>query len=158
MFGRVIYSAVSHCGKRRSSNEDALLCDREVLQGDSIFVAEKTRPLLKRALFLVADGMGGYSHGAVASRLASEWFGKNTTTLSTKEAISDAVNEINRKLFREMKADRALERMGTTIAGAAFAAERCSYFNVGDSRVYLFRDGVLTQLSTDDPRGVIPLW
>lgn len=102
-------------------------------------------------VFVVADGMGGHDAGDVASRVAVEEFrhlvGRPVTTADEVHACIWRVAE---RLRREVAPGRTA---GTTIAGAALAnhdgAAYWLVFNVGDSRVYRWTDGVLDQISVD---------
>lgn len=111
----------------------------------------------QKRFFLVADGMGGQSAGERASSLAMEIvpqklqlidFNRSTAEQAIK-AIDDSVNQANYEIMALGELDAKLKNMGTTIvfliqiAGTMFAG------GVGDSRVYLLRDGKLEQLTTD---------
>ena len=127
---RLVWAAASHPGRVRANNQDAA-------------VAEE-------ALFVVADGMGGHAAGEVASRVAIE---------SMRESIGggtlvDAVRLANRAVFEHAAEDPALRGMGTTLAAIALVDDsdgttRMHVVNVGDSRVYLLRDGTLEQITDD---------
>ena len=123
--------------------------------------------LLLEGLFLVADGMGGAARGEEAARLAMEVLerelrGASFETLSVREALQTA----NRAVYsraQELYGDAWEAYMGTTIAGVWARWPWMLYFNVGDTRIYRLRQGVLEQLSVDhsalaqsegvDPRG-----
>lgn len=124
---------------KRDNNEDACYVDPQ------------------KRFFLVADGMGGQSAGERASSLAMEIvpqklqlidFNRSTAEQAIK-AIDDSVNQANYEIMALGELDAKLKNMGTTIvfliqiAGTMFAG------GVGDSRVYLLRDGKLEQLTTD---------
>jgi serine/threonine protein phosphatase PrpC len=101
-------------------------------------------------VFLVADGMGGHDAGDVASRLVVEEFAQ----LAGRTAVSaDDVHACFERTAARIVEAFAGRAGGTTVAGVAVAEDADgSYwlvFNVGDSRVYRWANGVLTQISVD---------
>lgn len=134
----------THGGQRRRRNEDAFL----VLEDPP--------------LFAVADGMGGYAGGDVASDLAvktvASHFHENTSKKTLFSHLPRRASELahamllaNLSVWEKANHDRDLEGMGTTFVAARFSPrkERVYIGHVGDSRCYLFRDGRLTQVTTD---------
>jgi protein phosphatase len=121
-------------GAVRDHNEDALLADPP--------------------LFVVADGMGGHAAGEVASALALEQLGtlRGRSDL-TEEDVRAAIGAANQAILSWSDDHPETAGMGTTVTGAYLGsiagAAQWSVFNVGDSRVYQFCGGVLTQLTTD---------
>ncbi len=117
-------------------------------------------------LFAVADGMGGLGHGDQASRLAIETLQAAFSATPTAEGLVAAVAEANRAIREHAARQRAASdagdasdrTWGTTLAAVARvgsragADDRLVVVNVGDSRVYLFRDGELHLLSADHSR------
>ncbi len=114
-----------------------------------------------RALFVVADGMGGQAAGGLASKLAVRELsqlepsqpgnpaGSGEPTLSV-EAIRAGVARANAALLAEGAAHAQHRGLGTTATGlAVLAGDRWAVFNVGDSRVYRHHAGRLEQLTTD---------
>ena len=127
-------SGVTHPG-RRSTNEDAWLVD------------------LDHGLLVVADGMGGHNAGEVASALAvkviREVF-ESSGTPPTQDLLTSAVRLANERILAAAAAQPAHSGMGTTVVAVLILEERAFYISVGDSRVYLWRGGHLTQLTRDD--------
>lgn len=134
----------THRGRRRKHNEDSFL----VLEDQNLFV--------------VADGMGGYAGGEVASRIAVETmeqafvtdhFVGGTVDGVAKDGaqLSASVQMANRAIWDEAVANPALAGMGTTICAARFSPrkERVYLAHVGDSRCYRFRNDALEQVSRD---------
>ncbi|WP_307793862.1 PP2C family protein-serine/threonine phosphatase [Actinotalea soli] len=102
-------------------------------------------------VFLVADGMGGHAAGDVASRLAVEEFSQLAGRASASpDDVHDCFHRTALRLRETVAAGRTA---GTTVAGVAIAAhDGGSYwlvFNIGDSRVYRWSNGVLEQISVD---------
>lgn len=103
-------------------------------------------------LLAVADGMGGHAAGEVASAeaiaallsLDDEPPGADVIT-----SLRDAVEEANQRLRAMVAANPELEGMGTTLTALLWAGPRLGLVHVGDSRCYLLRDGVLTQITHD---------
>jgi serine/threonine-protein phosphatase Stp1 len=122
----------THVGCRRKVNEDAML----------------SRP----GLWVVADGMGGHMAGEVASALVVEMLGtfaaegsRAARTAAAHAALQDANNRL-----LEMAADTGTERtIGSTVVMMAADEKSFSCLWAGDSRAYLARDGVLSQMTRD---------
>jgi protein phosphatase len=135
---------LSDVGLTRSHNEDSLHLDDE------------------RGLYLVADGMGGHGHGEVASALAvaaivehvQEVFEGGSGSERDRipvvaTAMSAAVRAAHRRVVSAVEDDQSLLGMGTTVVSLMMRDDVATVAYVGDSRVYLLRDGEL-HLVTDD--------
>lgn len=125
---------VTHQG-RRSTNEDAWLVDLDL------------------GLLVVADGMGGHNAGEVASALAVSVIREvfETSGNPPSEALlTRAVQLANERILTAAAEQPAHSGMGTTVVAVLVIDERAFYTSVGDSRVYLWRSGRLTQLTRDD--------
>ncbi len=121
-------------GCKRKNNQDAILVD----------------PAL--GLFAVADGMGGHKGGEVASRLALEEIKKvllTGTVTDPKEIIQHMYVTASSKVFDESQENQKLRGMGTTLVLALFKGPQIFVGNVGDSRLYMFRDEQLWLLTED---------
>ena len=124
--------ALTDVGKVRAINQDALVVDDKLM------------------LFGVADGMGGHNGGETASAGARDGMiaalqGKDASL----EALRDAVVQVNADLFRQQAGDEKLAGMGTTLSVIWMSGHFVYLGHVGDSRVYRFRDGELTQMTDD---------
>ena len=137
-------TGLSDVGLTRSHNEDSYHVD------------------VDRGLLLVADGMGGHGHGDMASRLAVQAIvdhvGDLTTDLDSEDADSDsspaddlsaAVRSAHRRVVGAVEDDQTLLGMGTTVVSLLVTEGLATVAYVGDSRVYLLRNGQL-DLVTDD--------
>jgi protein phosphatase len=110
-------------------------------------------------IFAVCDGMGGAAAGEVASQLAVDIiYEKMTEGLDEKNTISRdeiarrlvrAVEVAGLRIFQEAKADRSRRGMGTTVTASTLVDDHLFFAQVGDSRGYILRDGVLTQVTRD---------
>ena len=103
-------------------------------------------------LAIVADGMGGHSAGEVASALAVEtvssefsWASENSSA-----ALVEAVRRANRRVFELGRENAELTGMGTTCTAVFLVDWHAHFAHVGDSRLYLIRDGDIYRLSEDD--------
>jgi PPM family protein phosphatase len=140
---------VTHTGKVRPSNEDALHWD------------------VGSGLFIVADGMGGHQAGEVAAQLAIDsicsfleasrgdrdltWpFGFNPGLSFNGNRLVTAVKLANRRVYQAGEEQQDYAGMGTTIVAALIDGRQLSFCSVGDSRLYLFAGGTLGQLTHDD--------
>ncbi len=108
-----------------------------------------------RALFIVADGMGGHAAGEVASEMAvriiAERLG-DLTDLSEEDAAERmrvSIREANAAIFQRTLSEHDKRGMGTTATTLVLRGARYLVGQVGDSRAYLLRDRRLTQLTKD---------
>jgi serine/threonine protein phosphatase PrpC len=145
--------AFTHQGAVREHNEDAL-CVGAWVRFDPMTQPRDTRHQLEPPFpALICDGMGGHEAGEVASALVARELSQALAKPADETTVSQALVTANRAVFAAADAGDGKRGMGTTVAGLWFSAERLIWFNIGDSRVYRFRDGVARQLSIDDVRG-----
>jgi protein phosphatase len=100
---------------------------------------------------VLADGMGGHAGGAVASELASTSF-LDAFSKASGEAVTrlaEALDRANAAIAGKAAESPELRGMGCTLIGADFAEERMAWVSVGDSPLYLVRDGAITRLNAD---------
>ncbi len=133
-------SGLSVIGPVREDNQDAIhLPDHENLTGPGL-------------LFAVADGMGGYAHGGIASLLALEALSSTLATSSGRapvhKVLRRAVATANLRVYRKAQ-QLGAGHMGTTLTAAYILGNRLYLTHVGDSRAYLIRNGQAVCLSTD---------
>ena len=130
---------LSVVGPVREDNQDSIHLPKDEQAGGS------------GRLFAVADGMGGYAHGGVASLLALETFSKTLAAQNgtpTPRALQRGVETANLQVYQKAQQLRA-GRMGTTLTAAYVLSDLLHLTHVGDSRAYLIRDGRATCLSAD---------
>ncbi|HSK83364.1 MAG TPA: Stp1/IreP family PP2C-type Ser/Thr phosphatase [Rubrobacter sp.] len=124
---------VTHAGKVRQNNEDALL----VGEGED------------ETLFVVADGIGGFEAGEVASSLAVDVL----KDLPPGESFKAAIGEANRRIVAAGRGDEKLSGMGTTVVAIRFGGTQgepvAEVAHVGDSRAYLMRGGDMKPITED---------
>src|SRR5829696_8834437 len=124
---------VTDAGKVRQNNEDALL----VGEGED------------ETLFVVADGIGGFEAGEVASSLAVEVL----RGLQPDEPFRTAITEANRRIVAAGRTDEKLSGMGTTVVAIRFGETQrepvAEVAHVGDSRAYLVRGGDMKPITED---------
>lgn len=144
------YIAVSDVGCVRNNNEDmAYACGR--LRRDGSSEGECEAP----CAFAVADGMGGYEGGEVASEVVCRSFSSFMSAFAPANedeaitALKEWAREANSLVLDTAAVRPELAEMGTTFVGLVFAAGALLLINIGDSRCYRRRGGVLKQLSTD---------
>lgn len=128
-------------GKVRSHNED----NGAVAEG-----------MYGQMLALVADGMGGHQAGDIASAMAKDgmlnYWHEITEPFTPEDAekwLLKTVSKVNEELFDYSQNHPGCEGMGTTLVAAVCSEEFVTFSNVGDSRVYLFAEDELTQISED---------
>ena len=125
-------SADSDPGLKRASNQD--------------------RVFGEAPLFVVADGMGGHQGGEVAAALAVETFRELSALQMQSDpaaALRALVAEANGRIFKRAQEQPAYAGMGTTVTAALVHDDAVTIAQVGDSRAYRLRDGVLDQLTDD---------
>ena len=139
----------------REQNEDMILVDNHFVRDDD-YQTLLTLNHKDRYIIAVADGMGGHNSGDVAScdtlhNLQYYYhdipIGLNAGEFN--EAIVGWLESINNFVASKGRADERYKGMGTTLVGLAYYSGDFYSLNCGDSRLYRFRDGELTQLTTD---------
>ncbi|HEY3122328.1 MAG TPA: Stp1/IreP family PP2C-type Ser/Thr phosphatase [Vicinamibacteria bacterium] len=145
---KIAYHALTDVGRKRKGNEDSLFLNPD------------------QNLFIVADGMGGHAAGEVASKMAVEainefvtltggddditWpFGLDENISYDGNRLKTAIKYANRKVLEATREKSEYEGMATTVAAVLVDGETANLAHVGDSRVYLMRDGTLKQLTSD---------
>jgi len=105
---------------------------------------------------ILADGMGGYEAGEVASQLAVQSIAKELIMVVQKAHVTSVYDEVeaavrtaNQAIFDAVASRRGSEGMATTIVVAVFADDRVIFAHLVDSRLYRFADGRLEQLTND---------
>ena len=148
-------TAASKVGCVRSQNEDMVLLGSHFVRNDA-FSTRVDLTNSDRYIMAVADGMGGHNRGDVASSDALHnlefYFHDLPTGLSPesiKDKFEDWLDSINNIIDSKGRSDEQYKGMGTTLVGLAFYEGQFYTLNCGDSRLYRFRDGDLTQLTSD---------
>lgn len=101
---------------------------------------------------VVADGMGGYAAGEVASRMLVETFKARFSTQTDKlgeESLRRAVLEANRKILQTSAENSEYRGMGTTVVALQWDEQQAYWAHVGDSRLYLLRAGEFKRITHD---------
>ncbi len=145
------FGALTDVGRTREHNEDNYLVDK------------------KLGLFVVCDGMGGHAAGEVASALAVRTLhdeikkeaelirdyaegasgGAKVSKRDILNMLEFAVNRASNKVHSEAAKDAKKRGMGTTLVALLVVGKEAFIIYVGDSRIYLLRDGVLEQITED---------
>jgi len=152
---RLEITSTSQIGCVRSQNEDMVLVDTHFIRNSEL----STQASLNhndRYLVAVADGMGGHNRGDVASndvlRNLQFYFSDIPEKLNAgdfNEVMVEWLDSINNFVASKGRADEQFKGMGTTLVGLAYYYGDFYSMNCGDSRLYRFRQGELTQLTTD---------
>jgi len=149
-------AAASHTGKIRKNNEDNLFFDGMILPRDHQGCDLMTKELSSGLPVLVGvfDGMGGHEDGEYASYLMAEETKKHIVQLSANPDCAKVLTQLCLDA-NDVVCDRSEDAMmGTTAAMACFFQSRYTVCNVGDSPVFLWRKGQLTQLSEEHTQRV----
>ncbi|MEZ4573014.1 MAG: protein phosphatase 2C domain-containing protein [Thermomicrobiales bacterium] len=137
---RLVVGTKSEAGNVRERNEDLVYFNRLENAGDDTYV------------LAVADGMGGYDRGDVASQLAIDALLERLNTLDTDDSalvLKQAYRRANEEIFEGGVSQGEENMMGTTLVAGLIRGNELSLANVGDSRGYLLRAGALTQVTQD---------
>lgn len=140
-------AAISHVGLIRENNEDNFYLQGEIracldeLQSRACGTFEE-----EQTLFAVADGMGGMAHGELASLAAVQAL-EPCAMEAVRETVQTSVARANDEICRAQAL--AGRQMGTTLAALYVDEGKAAVCNIGDSRVYFLREGVLTRLTID---------
>lgn len=124
------FGHATHTGLRRQHNEDTYWADSDL------------------GLFLVADGLGGHQHGELASALA-----RDAVVASARggKGLGEAALRASDEILAHPNLDASMAPMGTTLAALKLGGDHAFEIAwIGDSRIYLWSQGALKQLSRDD--------
>jgi PPM family protein phosphatase len=136
--------AATDTGPVREQNEDAILISQpepDMLESNGLLLA-------------VADGMGGYQRGEIASRIAVEtlkavYYESPVGETDIPDRLKRAFRQANERIFEDGSAEGAQNMMGTTLVAAVIRNNDLTIANVGDSRGYLVRASRPTQVTQD---------
>lgn len=143
---RIEMAVCSDMGRVRNNNEDAVLVN------------------LQLGLTLLADGMGGYNAGEVASAMATAMIGSELDQAFqqrppqargpdghawARTAMTESIAHANAAIFQSAQSNPKYAGMGTTLVAVQFYDNRLAVAHVGDSRLYRMRGGHLAQLTRD---------
>lgn len=126
-------AALSHTGKVRSNNQDSGYAGSN--------------------LYVVADGMGGHAGGDVASSIAirhlEDLDRPFASTAEAERVLRDTITETASALIEAVEVRPELSGLGTTVSALVMVDDHAVIGHIGDSRIYLFRDDQLTQITAD---------
>lgn len=126
--------AISDIGLVRETNEDS-------------YIAEPPH------LFVVADGMGGHVAGEIASQLASttvrRYIQENIGDINLEGLLQQAIDQANTAVYQLAQSKEEFNGMGTTVIAVYVDGDFVHWGHVGDSRIYLLRNGELSQITND---------
>ncbi len=136
-------TANSHPGMSGKINEDRFLVNAFRLEDPS------STPSV---LAIVADGIGGHRAGEIAAEYAVETISRHIAESDASQPVPilhDAIQLANQKIYSEAESDPEKKGMGATCACCWIIGYRLYTANLGDSRIYLLRNGAIQQISTD---------
>lgn len=137
---RLVVGAATHPGPVREQNEDA------------VFNATIEAPAGSMLLLAIADGMGGYQRGEVASEMAIRTLEERFHNVDTDDMVlmlKQAFRQGNEKIYANGSAEGEHNMMGTTLVAGVVNGMDLVLGNVGDSRAYLVRANALNQITND---------
>jgi len=144
---KLVFAAKTDTGRVREHNEDAISSNHDI------------------GLMVLADGMGGYAAGEVASGIAVKTVHDLTTEACNREVrndrhddtglmrqttvLRDAISRANKIIHQTAQSQESCNGMGTTIVAGMFHDNRVSVAHVGDSRMYRLRNNTLERITMD---------
>ena len=145
--GKIDFAELTDTGRVRDHNEDAIGTNPDI------------------GLMVLADGMGGYSAGEVASGIAVQIVTELASEAAQREELNnvdphsglmrqsiilrDAIYRSNKIIYQTAQTQTHCEGMGTTIVACMFYDDKVSIAHVGDSRAYRLRGGLFEQMTLD---------
>jgi PPM family protein phosphatase len=143
IYPQIESSGLSHVGYVREENQDSiwLPADKDAANAENMGL-----------MFALADGMGGYSHGSLASQMAldvlTKIYFKEGHPSKALKTLRTGVEAANLGVYKEAQR-LGIGRMGTTLTGTVINGRTLSMVHVGDSRAYLVRDRRSVCLTND---------
>jgi PPM family protein phosphatase len=126
---------VTRQGEKRQNNEDQLVFRQ--YNNDTVLLA-------------IADGMGGHAAGEVASEIAIDIIKDLDPNVEDMEShLAELLQKASLRIQKRAFEDFSLEGMGTTLSVVLVRNQKAYWIHVGDTRIYLFRDGRLSQITED---------
>ena len=149
------YTVLCEKGKVRGKNQDNFWCAGKFLDSDNDGLNELVsgKECKSCSVFAVFDGMGGENHGEIAAYIAAKTFDsicgahKNIHN-NTGYFLLESCYKLNEEICLYSKINRS-GNMGTTAAVIAFGRKEVYICNIGDSKIYRYSEGTLTQLTVD---------
>ena len=148
---KIIYSCTSHIGNVRNVNQDNFICNGSYMKTDD---TEIKFPLSGEIfsndskIFGIFDGMGGEECGEVAALIAAETAAKFKIKEEPIKQMRDFCKIANRNIC-DYAQDNSVSSMGTTAAMLVFGKKEIVLCNIGDSKVFLFSEKKIEQISRD---------
>ena len=159
-------ASFSHIGNSRKNHEDNYILSK----GRFLSIRERKNLEKKRKVFFrclkwrkkdfliaVSDGMGGHLSGEVASLLTVKYLSDNIrkflNNADNKETLNADFAKLNKHITDFSKKHTECKNMGATLCGIICKNQKMIGFNIGDSRLYCFKDGKLNQISVDHTEG-----
>lgn len=157
-------SCVSDVGHVRDNNEDMASVGMYLIRDNSLNM-DKEVSEDENFCLLVSDGMGGHESGEYASQFTLETLrafllDKSLTHQNPMSDLALKIKDISTRLNLKANEQHQGKAMGCTLTGLIWMSGKTLLVNVGDSRTYRLRDGMLRQLTTDQTlheRDMVPL-
>ena len=150
-------NAISDRGTVRENNEDLVSIGGMMLR-DAKISTPVSFPDEGTFYLLVSDGMGGHEKGEIASSMLLEHLRDcfSMGDIGTEDFVEDvtrAVRYVSRKLNTLSESEGQARPMGCTLSGVIWSGGKVLVVNAGDSRTYLFHEGLIKQLTSDEEDG-----
>jgi len=169
--------AITHIGNRRKNNEDNFYIGEVLLPEEQATMLQSGNRVISKGvvvsgtenrIFAVSDGMGGYKNGEVASYMVVDaldgFIGgrrerpghrqkashKQSDKLAYIQAFQKMIVRANKGILEYDADGEPSEGMGATLSGIMVFSDEAVPFNIGDSSTFLYEDGSLRKLTSDD--------
>lgn len=164
-------SAVTHIGTRRKNHEDNFYIGELLTPGEQASLSQASPRCVRKSIaadnsrnriFAVSDGMGGHKNGEAASCMtvdALRHFADADTAKALRrrqdkyayiQNFQDMIRQTNRRMLEDSAGEKETDCMGATLSGVILFSDEMVSFNIGDSSVFLFENGILRKLTVDD--------
>lgn len=145
------YYCVSNVGKRRSRNQDNYICVKNYMNYENNGTNGMVSGIVSNhvnSLIGVFDGMGGEERGEMAAYLAAKSASKLILSNAPDVDMLSYCKAANNRICKFVE-QHSLSSAGTTAATLAFCKKEICLCNIGDSKIFRFRNGKLVQVSED---------
>lgn len=132
----MVLNSLTDIGQSRQSNQDNFWASRLKVDG------------YEQSVICLCDGMGGLSHGELASKMVVSAVRSHILEGKPFQGINELLQKVNNDIYASSQGDKS-KLMGTTCTCLKYCDGEYEIWHVGDSRAYLVRDGQITQLTSD---------
>lgn len=142
------YIACSRKGSRREKNEDRVMVNNTVIY-EGVITGKDQDELIA----VLCDGVGGTSGGEVAAEIVASGFKNYNISTASAYSLMHHIHKLNNTVLNQQKLQIKYRNMASTVAGIVFCNNRYLLFNLGDTRIYDVKSGLLSLKTRDHISG-----